>query len=58
MVETIINYFDSIPPLHRAIILVGGITFFGCWKGQFHYLGLVTTNKTCDSNLSSHLQLS
>lgn len=26
--ENIINYFDTIPPLHRTIILVGGIAFF------------------------------
>jgi len=32
--ETIINYFDSIPPLHRAIILVGGITFFWMLEGS------------------------
>ena len=34
MVETIINYFDSIPSLHRAIILVGGITFFWVLEGS------------------------
>ena len=34
MVETIINYFDSIPSLHRAIILVGGITFFWMLEGS------------------------
>lgn len=26
--ESIIHYFDTIPPLHRTLILVGGITFF------------------------------
>lgn len=26
--ESIINYFETIPPLHRTIILVGGIAFF------------------------------
>ena len=34
MVETIINYFDTIPSLHRAIILVGGITFFWMLEGS------------------------
>ena len=34
MVETIINYFDSIPSHHRAIILVGGITFFWMLEGS------------------------
>ena len=34
MVEVIINYFDSIPSLHRAIILVGGITFFWMLEGS------------------------
>ena len=34
MVETIINYFDSIPYLNRAIILVGGITFFWMLEGS------------------------
>ncbi len=28
MIESIIDYFSSIPSLHRTIILVGGITFF------------------------------
>lgn len=28
MMETLINYFETIPSLHRSIILVGGITFF------------------------------
>ena len=26
--ETLINYFENIPSLHRSLILVGGITFF------------------------------
>ncbi|CAM1371257.1 sterol desaturase family protein [Tenacibaculum xiamenense] len=26
--ETIISYFENIPPAHRSMILVGGITFF------------------------------
>ena len=34
MFETIINYFDSIPSHHRAIILVGGITFFWILEGS------------------------
>ena len=34
MVEAIINYFDTIPSLHRAIILVGGITFFWMLEGS------------------------
>ncbi len=40
--ETLINYFETIPPLHRSIILVGGITFFWVLEGalplfQFNY---------------------
>ena len=31
--ETIINYFETIPSLHRSIILVGGITFFWILEG-------------------------
>ena len=31
--ETIINYFESIPPLHRSIILAGGLTFFWLLEG-------------------------
>ncbi len=31
--ETIINYFEHIPPLHRSLILVGGITFFWILEG-------------------------
>lgn len=40
--ESIINYFETIPSLHRSIILVGGITFFWILEGalplfQFDY---------------------
>ncbi len=31
--ETIITYFETIPSLHRSIILVGGITFFWILEG-------------------------
>ena len=31
--EEIINYFESIPALHRSLILVGGITFFWLLEG-------------------------
>lgn len=31
--ETIINYFETIPSLHRSIILVGGLTFFWLIEG-------------------------
>ena len=31
--ETIIHYFDTIPSLHRSLILVGGITFFWLLEG-------------------------
>lgn len=31
--ETLINYFETIPSLHRSIILVGGITFFWLLEG-------------------------
>ncbi|WP_283635879.1 sterol desaturase family protein [Aquaticitalea lipolytica] len=31
--ESIINYFETIPSLHRSIILVGGITFFWLLEG-------------------------
>lgn len=32
--ETLINYFETIPSLHRSIILVGGITFFWLLEGS------------------------
>lgn len=40
--EALINYFETIPSLHRTIILVGGITFFWLLEGflplfQFNY---------------------
>lgn len=40
--ETIINYFESIPPLHRALLIAGGLTFFWLLEGgiplfQFKY---------------------
>ncbi|AKA34371.1 sterol desaturase family protein [Flagellimonas lutaonensis] len=31
--EQIITYFENIPPLHRTLILVGGITFFWILEG-------------------------
>ena len=31
--ETILNYFETIPPLHRGIIIVGGLTFFWILEG-------------------------
>ena len=33
--ENILNYFETIPSLHRSIILVGGITFFWFLEGFF-----------------------
>jgi sterol desaturase/sphingolipid hydroxylase (fatty acid hydroxylase superfamily) len=33
--EFILNYFETIPSLHRSIILVGGITFFWFLEGFF-----------------------
>ena len=40
--ENILNYFETIPSLHRSIILVGGLTFFWVLEGsvplfQFDY---------------------
>ncbi|WP_104734456.1 sterol desaturase family protein [Hanstruepera ponticola] len=32
--ETLINYFENIPSLHRSLILVGGITFFWLLEGS------------------------
>lgn len=31
--ETIVNYFENIPPLHRSLLLVGGITLFWFLEG-------------------------
>lgn len=31
--EQLITYFENIPPLHRSLILVGGITFFWILEG-------------------------
>ena len=31
--ETFINYFETIPSLHRSLILVGGLTFFWLLEG-------------------------
>ena len=32
--ESIINYFENIPSLHRSLILVGGLTFFWLLEGS------------------------
>ena len=31
--ESILNYFETIPSLHRSLLLVGGITFFWILEG-------------------------
>ncbi|WP_298555165.1 sterol desaturase family protein [uncultured Algibacter sp.] len=31
--ETILNYFETIPPIHRGAIIVGGLTFFWILEG-------------------------
>jgi sterol desaturase/sphingolipid hydroxylase (fatty acid hydroxylase superfamily) len=33
--EYFLNYFETIPSLHRSIILVGGLTFFWILEGSF-----------------------
>jgi len=33
--ETVIAYFETIPPLHRSLILVGGLSFFWILEGSF-----------------------
>lgn len=35
--ETIFNYFETIPSLHRSLILVGGITFFWVLEGAIPF---------------------
>lgn len=30
--DAIVNYFETIPPWHRTLILVGGIAFFWIWE--------------------------
>jgi sterol desaturase/sphingolipid hydroxylase (fatty acid hydroxylase superfamily) len=39
MLENIIAYFDTIPSLHRALILAGGITFFWLIEGVIPLFG-------------------
>lgn len=33
--DSILNYFETIPSLHRSLILVGGLTFFWLLEGAF-----------------------
>ena len=33
--ESLLNYFENIPSLHRSFILVGGLTFFWILEGLF-----------------------
>jgi sterol desaturase/sphingolipid hydroxylase (fatty acid hydroxylase superfamily) len=44
MLNEIVNYFSTIPSLHRAIILAGGITFFWMIEGAIPLFGF-TYNK-------------
>ncbi len=39
MLENIIQYFETIPSLHRALILAGGITFFWLIEGVIPLFG-------------------
>lgn len=39
MIENIIQYFSTIPSLHRALILAGGITFFWLIEGAIPLFG-------------------
>jgi len=39
MIENIIQYFSTIPSLHRALILAGGITFFWIIEGAIPLFG-------------------
>ena len=34
IMQELLNYFETIPTLHRSIILVGGITFFWILEGN------------------------
>ena len=36
--ETIFNYFETIPSLHRSLILIGGLTFFWILEGFFPFI--------------------
>ena len=36
--ETVIEYFETIPSLHRSTILVGGLSFFWIVESYFPYL--------------------
>ena len=38
--ETILNYFETIPPLHRGLIIVGGLTFFWIIEGIVPLFGV------------------
>lgn len=40
MQETILNYFETIPSLHRSLILVGGITFFWILESGIPFLNM------------------
>ncbi|WP_299556135.1 sterol desaturase family protein [Seonamhaeicola sp.] len=37
--ETLLNYFETIPSLHRGIIIVGGLTFFWLVEGMMPLFG-------------------
>ena len=37
--ETILNYFETIPPLHRVLIITGGLTFFWLLEGIMPLFG-------------------
>ena len=39
MIENIINYFEHIPNVHRALILAGGLTFFWLIEGAIPLFG-------------------
>lgn len=38
--EALLNYFETIPPLHRGLIIVGGLTFFWILEGAMPLFNL------------------
>jgi len=48
--EMIMTYFETIPSLHRSIILVGGLTFFWILEGSlFSFQLCLLEMETCPS---------
>ena len=55
LMETVIAYFETIPTLHRSLILVGGLSFFWILEGPFSLFNF--KYKKCEQEFWQNISL-